>query len=338
MPTIRQLARLAGVSPAAVSLALRGKPGVSAATRARIQALADEYQYRLPAPLHPDLRGRFPTIGYVTLSLEAQGFAQILNGILEVGFRESVRVVPLRLHGDTSPDLGLALEVLIEQGIDGLLIRAMPGQEIPPPVVMELYSREIAVVCIDHVPADAPFDCVASDATAGGWSVVEYLYGLGHRDIAILRYSTDDTNVLAMMRAAKHFGMTARYVMLERSGMPDDVTAAFALPESPTAFVCQNDYGAALALIQARRRGVKVPQQLSIVGYGNYVLSGFCDPRLATVEAHNAEVGRRALTLLLQRIQARRLVGHYPPETILLPPELLPRETIAPPRRRPRRG
>lgn len=320
------------MSPAAVSLALRNKPGVSLATRQRIQALAAEYAYQIPAPVHAGLRGQYPTVGYIALSLESQGFVQVLRGILDVGFRESVRVVPLQLHEETARDISLAIEVLVEQGIDGLLLFCPLGQKIPPPVYYELISREIAVVCIDHVPASLPLDCVASDGAAAAWMMVEYLYELGHREVGILRFAPEDTHITTMMEAAKRYGMTARYVLLENSGMPEDMQAAFQLPGPlPTAFLCHNDYVAGYLLQLARRNGLRVPDALSIVGYGNYVLSKFCNPPLTTVELTYSEIGRQALSLLLKRIQERLPVGQYTPETVRIAPALLPRESCAPP-------
>jgi LacI family transcriptional regulator len=333
MPTIRQLAKLAGVSPAAVSLALRGLPGVSAATRQRIQELAATYQYRSSATSRADRPERYATIGYISTSINSQMYSLVLAGVLDLAFAESVRVVPLQLHDESVRDLSLAITVLVEQGVDGLLLYSTHADVLPAEILLDLASRDIAMVCIDLAPAARPLDRVSVESERVGHLAIAHLFALGHRDIAIIRYVPDDAHILAMVNSARRHGMTARCITLDvPEALPGLLTDIYRHQPLPTAFVCHNDYCATYALHFALHQGLQVPRDLSIVGCGNYLLASYSEPPLTTIDYHPHEIGQRALAILLQRMQAGKPIGQYQAQCVVVEPELILRQSCAPPR------
>ncbi|MHB9131225.1 MAG: substrate-binding domain-containing protein [Armatimonadota bacterium] len=333
MPTIRQLAQLAGVSPAAVSLALRDQPGVSAATRQRIKELAATYHYRIPPTNRVNHPTRYETVGYISTSIHSQMHSRVLAGVLDLAFTESVRVVPLQLHAGDVRDICLAIEVLAEQGVEGLLLYSNHADALPAQILFELASRDIAVVCIDIAPAAYPLDRVSVDGERVGELAIDHLFTLGHRDIAIIRYAPDDSHICAMVKYARQYGMAARCILLDvPEALPGLLTDTYHHQPLPTAFVCHNDYCATYALHFALHRGLQVPRDISIVGCGNYLLAGYSEPPLTTIDYHPHEIGQRALAGILQRIHERKSIGQYTAQTVVIEPELILRQSCAPPR------
>ncbi|MHB9024602.1 MAG: LacI family DNA-binding transcriptional regulator [Armatimonadota bacterium] len=335
MPSIRQLAQLAGVSTATVSLALRNNPKISAATRQRIQQLAKTYHYKVPHA-HPQFNSRFcGAIGCVVPSLSIPIDGRTVEAIEASAFADSYHVVILLTHGKIC-DTCLAIETLIEQHTDGLLINTTLLEPLPGDILLQAESQGIPLVLLNDTPATRPQDLVIFDYVQTGMLTIEYLFSLGHRHILYLGGKNPTSRDPVIAHAAQRFGMQCTMINASRSAEAIEcLTREFQRHPQPTAVVVIGDTVAPIAYRFARQAGLHVPRDLSIVGCGNTSGEWDLDPSLTTIDLHPEEVGRRAYALLRRRMREMQAGVHSTPETILIPPDLILRDSCAPPSRQP---
>lgn len=335
-PTLREVAEAAQVDPSTVSRALRPDTQrmVRPDTLARVLATAEMLGYRA----NPFARGlknqRSMTIGMLLPDLANPLFPPIVRGI-EDGLRDMGYVLIIaNTDRDQARERSL-VDALMARRVDGLILATA---ERSYPLLDELVAGGVPTVLVNRT-VDAPaVPTVSSDAHQGIGLAVRHLAELGHRRIAhvggpqsvstgFLRHqyytawlqslglSADNDLVVFADWFTKDLGARACTELLDR-------TTDF------TAIVAANDL-IALGCYQAlRRRGLKVPQDVSVVGYNG---SRWCDdvcPPLTSVHVPKYEVGRRASALLLETFGSRQTV----PARVLLPTTLDVRESTAPPR------
>lgn len=330
MITIRQLAKLAGVSPAAVSMALHDHPRIGAETRRRIQALAATHGYhRTVHGLAPGLARR-GTLGCIVPDVSAPFFSQALAGIIAAAFTAGYQIIPLPGRWDTQQTTQ-AMQALAAHGIDGLLL--YPGQlstPIPADVLLALISQGLPTVCISNAAVAHPLDRVTMDEERCGWLVIEYLYLLGHRRMVIVGAHRKHPRMVALGAAARHFGVD----LLRVEECPVRLTTERIMPvfthsSPPTALIGFDDAYAVKLVQFAAQQGWNVPRDISIIGCCNLRMP--LDPPLTTVELFPEELGHRAVILLLERLARMMDTESYHPITIRIRPLLIPGGTCAPP-------
>lgn len=323
-PTIYDVAERAGVSKSLVSLVLRDSPKVSPARRAAVERAIAELGYR-PSRLAASLAARRSrSIGVIIDDFENPWFVDLLAGmrraLADHGYHVSVADAALNAH------LGLsALEGFVSLDVDGVVIASEQS--------LDGAIRVPHVVAGNRTDPPAAADIVADDDTLGAAMAVEHLAGLGHRTIGHL---AADSGPGALRREAFLDACRARglqgvltaqaHPTSERAGR----TAADQLldhrPEL-TAVFAANDVMALGALSAARERGLRVPQDLSVIGYDDVPLAGSAYIDLSTVDNMSAEVGEAAAAALLDRIDG---AGPSEPVRRLIPPRLVARGTTGP--------
>lgn len=337
MPTIRQIAKLAGVSTTAVWFALRNKPGVSKATRQRIRKLAEAYQYQIQPVLPPEFQSRCGTLAFITSSISTSMASRILQGIHALAFSESYHVVPLQLREIDISHIHLAIETVIEQKMQGLLLWGNLPAPVPAEALFDLMSHDLPVVCINVTPTERPVDHVTINHDRVGQLAVEYLHTLGHRQIAFLGGIPHEPRTEAFLKYVRQYGMTLQRIACPNFEEIDEVlTETYRSHPLPTAFLCHSDFWAVRTQQYLARCGWQVPEDISVLGCGNYpLLAGYAFPPLTSIEEFPEEIGRRAIALLIQRIREKAPLGQDDPRTELIEPRLEIRESCGPPRNRP---
>lgn len=303
-PRISDVAAAAGVSASTVSLVLNDAPSrISAETRDRVRLAAREIGYR-PSSLARGLRTqRTWTIGMISDQIATTPFAgRMLAGAQDVAREQGYLLFLVDTGGDATIE-GDAIRALTAQQVDGMIYASMWHRVVPVP---------------DGLPQDAVFlDCrpevgthraVVPDDREGGAAATHELVSAGHRRIAYV--DTDETDVIASaLRHEGHLQVLAAagiepdprlHVRAETSarGGRRATDALLALPEDerPTALFCFNDRMAAGAYTSAHHHGLRIPQDLSIVGYDDQQLvAAEQDPPLTTVALPHYEMGRWAM-------------------------------------------
>jgi DNA-binding LacI/PurR family transcriptional regulator len=331
-PTIHDVASRAGVSKSLVSLAMRGSPKVSDASREAIMKAAAELGYRPNAAARSLADRRSRTVGVLVLDLHNPVFAEILDGIQsEVrGHGYSTMLV----SGDADPERERAeLDKLLEFQVEGLIL---VSHRLSPTGLRRI-AAEVPTVVVTRDDIHGPrIDTVSNDDVAGASLAVQHLIGLGHQRITHLSGGDNpaaagrEQGYRASMRAAS----LARRIRVLPGGLTDSAgyaaaVTAMADPSAPTALFVANDIAALGAIAAVQESGRSVPRDVSVVGYDGIALGALRTLSLTTVAQPLAAMGATAARRLFGRIDHPTEPAHH----IRVDSELVVRGSTARPRR-----
>jgi LacI family transcriptional regulator len=329
--TSRDIAREAGVSQPTVSRALRGDPRVADATAALVQATARRLGY-VPDPAGRSLSTRRTrTAAIVVADLANPFYPELVEALHEELGRAGYRAVLLNERTDSRHDDGVA--ALLRGGaVDGAIVATATLDE---PTRALLDSEPAPIVLLNRTVDDVERDVVVSDNRGGGALAAELLAGLGHERIGVVS-GPPATSTARDRDAGFAVALRERGIALDpglrragdyshRSGY-QWCLELLELAQPPTAIFCGNDVIALGALDAARRLGVAVPEQLSIVGFDDISLAGWESFRLTTVRQPLAAMAHEAARTLVWRIDA---ADGEPPRRTVFPTELIQRATTA---------
>ncbi|GAA4751820.1 LacI family DNA-binding transcriptional regulator [Modestobacter marinus] len=329
--TIAAIAAEAGVSVPTVSRVLNGRSDVAPHTRERVERLLRDHGYRR--------RGSRPTttarlIDLVFNDLDSPWAVEIIRGVEDAAHAEGVGTVVTAIHRRAS-DTRSWLDNLAGRNSDGAILVT---SDVDPSLHAELRRLHVPAVVID--PAGVPeLDVPTIGATnwAGGLTATEHLIGLGHRRIGLVA----GTPTLLCSRARQDGHRAA----LEAAGLTVDpalmrvgdfsheagfraATELLQLPEPPTAVVAANDQMALGAFEAVRRAGLRVPEDVSVVGFDDLPVAQWSSPPLTTVHQPLSEMGSLAARTVLRLVRGE----HLETPRLELSTRLVVRESTAPPR------
>lgn len=302
-PTIRDVAHRAGTSKSLVSLALSGSPKVSAASRERIERAARELGYRPNAAARSLSVRRSRTIGVLILDLHNPVFAEILDGV-QSELRQYGYSTMLVSGGDNPVHEQSEIEKLLEFQVEGLILISHRLAE----TVLRKVSSEVPTVIVTRDDIVAPgIDTVSNDDVAGMALAIDHLVSRGHTDIA---YLSGGDNPVANLRSRGYSdAMTEHGLAQHIRIIPGGLTEASGyrganevLRHRPTALCVANDIAAIGAIAAIDNAGLRVPEDLSVIGYDGITLGALRRINLTTVGQPLAELGRRAAERILDRV------------------------------------
>lgn len=341
--TIKDVARTAGVSVTTASVVLNGRPTaipVSDKTRRRVLAASAGMDYR-PNPFARSLRtGRSRTLGLLVTTIADPFTGEVTQSMdqaaRERGYRTLLMLTGLGLSTVGQPASGAHPG----QGfVDGaLLVGFQLVGYAPFPGVAARHRGMITAIANDP---DLPSFTMDMDARHGVHAALRHLCELGHRRLAMIydaRHLAMHTRRAAFDEFIRDTGLPALpgAIGAAESGYYEDGAVSterlLALPEPPTAIFAANDQLAIGALHAAWRRGLRVPNDLSIVGFDDIPMARYLTPPLTTMRQPMEEMGRRTTNALIDLLE-----GHAAPSPVadlVLRPELIIRDSTAPPRTR----
>ncbi|MEV8535340.1 LacI family DNA-binding transcriptional regulator [Streptomyces sp. NPDC051211] len=337
-PTIKDIARRAGVSESAVSFALNDRPGVSQETRARIRRVAEELGWQANSAARALSGARSGAVGMVlarpahTLGVESF-FLQLVSGIQEV-LSAARTALLFQVVEDLDAECAVYRRWWAEQRVDGVLVVDPRTQDPRPDLLARL---GLPAVAVGETDPSAPLSSVRADDAEAMTQVLDHLYGLGHRRITHIAglpgLAHTDRRIRALRRAADRRGLTAAEVRSVPTDYSDTEGAAatrrvLAEPRPPTALVYDNDVMAVAGAAVAAELGIPVPGRLSLVAWDDSALCRVTHPRLTALVRDTAGFGRLAAEELLAV-----LAGGPPRVREGEQPRLEPRESTAPPPR-----
>jgi DNA-binding LacI/PurR family transcriptional regulator len=324
--TMDDVAREAGVSRALVSLVMRESPKVSDERRARVVAAAERLGYRPNAMARGLASRRTRTIGVLLNDLQNPFFAEMTEGIFEAADELSYRL--LIGTGRRQPaGERRAVDSFFEHRSDGLLL-VSPRLSLTEILAI---GRTTPTVVVARPLRATHVDSITNDDLAGAALAVRHLADLGHRRITHIdggRGAGAAPRRTGYVREMKRLGLEPHVVpgeFTEAAG----VRGAEALLQAdalPTAVFAANDLVAAGALDRFEEAGLGVPEDISIIGYDNTFLAALHHMSLTTIDQPRPEIGRLALSTLVERIDGRTEAVHHRVE-----PSLVVRATTAPP-------
>jgi DNA-binding LacI/PurR family transcriptional regulator len=320
-PTLETVAARAGVSRSLVSLVLRGSPSVSAGRREAVLRAAAELGYRPNAAARVLAERKSNTVGVLLNDLRQPWFADMLDGLtpaLHVGGK-AILLGDGRI--DRMMDEALTWSFL-DLGVDGLVLA---GSSPVTATVVNVASKIPTVAVGGTDPGLPHVDVLANDNHLGGTRAVRHLLEFGHRRIGHISGLPSAAGVLRMQayRDAMRSAGLDGYLQVEAGDMTEEggYRAAVRLlsrsgTERPTAIFAANDLSCVGALSAAAALGVRVPEELSLVGFDNSSLARLRALWLTSVDGAAHAMGERAARMLLARMEhpdAARGVTLMPP-------------------------
>jgi DNA-binding LacI/PurR family transcriptional regulator len=325
---MEDVAREAGVSRALVSLVMRESPKVSDERRARVLAAAELLGYRPNAMARGLASRRTRTIGVLLNDLRNPFFAEMTEGIFEAAEELDYRLL---IGTGRRQQVGerRAVNSFFEHRTDGLLL---VSPRLPLTEILAI-GRTTPTVAVARPLSATHVDSITNDDLLGATLAVRHLAELGHRRITHIdggRGAGAAPRRTGYVREMKRLGLEPHVVpgeFTEAAGVraAESLLLADGLP---TAVFAANDLVAAGALDRFEDAGLRIPEDLSIIGYDNTFLAALHHMSLTTIDQPRPEIGRLALRTLVERIDGGRTQAvHHRVE-----PSLVVRATTAPPR------
>jgi LacI family transcriptional regulator len=338
LPTIRDVARLAGVSVPTVSGVLNGTRNVSKETSLRVRAAMDALDYH-PDQVARSLRSRrTQIIGFVIPDVTNPFFTDVLRGVEDVARKNVYSVILCNSNEDPAVERK-RLAMLYSRRVDGLLIAPTDFSS----VTERPLRRNFPMVYIDRIPPGFSGAAVVTDNVGAAYEATQYLISLGHRRLAIitgrLNISSGRDRLEGFRRALQEanlalpeehlrqgdFGLQSGYVQtLELMGLKNPPTAIFSCNNKMT-------LGLMRALSELR---IVCPEQVSVFGFDDFEWAANFSPRLSTVAQPTYELGRLAMEMLIQRMQStgqpgKDVTNYSEQQVITLKNELRPRDSTS---------
>jgi LacI family transcriptional regulator len=332
--TMVQIAKEAGVSTTTVSKVLNELPGVGTSTRARIRQLIEQHDYVQNHAARQLRKGQSGLIDLVIMRLEGGYDLGIMHGIQDALAERGQRLVVFATNEDETRER-LWLRRLLDQSTDGVLL-LLPYERIG--IANTLMAQHIPFVAIgDRNEPTTTFPTIGATIWLGGYTATEYLISLGHQRIGIITFPLHLTTSRARLAGYRE--------ALERAGIPIDPAliceGTYLLgdgvqqtrylldqPEPPTAIFAGNDAQAAGVYRVLYERNIRVPDQMSVIGFDDVMYTAQMSPPLTTIHQPLVEIGKMAANLLLRLIAGQQLESNH----VELSTSLVLRESCAAPR------
>ncbi|MDT7797068.1 MAG: hypothetical protein QOI78_501 [Actinomycetota bacterium] len=327
-PTMEDVAARAGVSRALVSLVMRNSPKVSATRRAAVLRAAEELGYQ-PHLMARSLASRTSTVlGVMVNDLRNAFFADIVEE-LDTAAQAAGFDLILNTGGRSPTREWNALHNLLSFRPAGIVLLS----PVVPASAIQVAAKQCPVVLVSRTARASTVDTVNDDGEAGSALAVDHLVGLGHRRIAHL----DGGGAAGAAQRRRGFESAMRGHGLEpivvRSEHTDvggenavrELLATYSRPDLPTGLVSGNDFNAVGAISALEEAGLRVPEDVSVVGYDNTSLAALRHVSLTTVDQSRKDMARLAFEALIERVRGERTE----PVRHLLHPSLVVRSTTA---------
>ena len=310
--TMKDVALKAKVSTATVSRALMNPDKVSQATRNRVEKAAREVGY-LPQPMGRNVkRNESRTILVIVPDICDPFFSEIIRGI-EVTAANHGYLVLIGDCAHQNQQEKTFIDLIITKQIDGMLLL---GSRLPFDASIEEQRNLPPMVMANEFAPELELPTVHIDSLTAAFDAVNYLYEQGHKRIGCIAGPEEmplcHYRLQGYVQALRRCGIMVDPQYIARGDFTFEAGSKamqqlLDLPQPPTAVFCHSDVMALVALSQAKRQGLKVPEDLSIIGFDNIDLTQFCDPPLTTIAQPRYEIGREAMLLLLDQMQGQHV-------------------------------
>ncbi|MFN2493067.1 MAG: LacI family DNA-binding transcriptional regulator [Pyrinomonadaceae bacterium] len=333
--SIKDIARVAQVSHPTVSRALSDSPLVKGETAERIRQIAASLGYRPSAIARSLATKKTKTIGVVVTSIADPFIADVISGLEEAANDHGYSV--FLANSNANPDREVkVVHSFHERRVDGILVTASRVGALYVPLLSQL---KVPIVLINNQHPDETDEFIYSvtiDNIKASIEVMRHLIGLGHRRIAYIGDRGGFQSDIERLAGYRQGLAVAKYPFLPElvvhgDGKPEGGGQAMgkllALTDPPTAVFCYNDMSALGALRVLNGRGIKVPEDLSLVGFDDLAIASYTSPLLTTVSQPKQQMGRIAMEMMI------KLLSHVDSKTnIKVDGELIIRESTAPPK------
>jgi LacI family transcriptional regulator, repressor for deo operon, udp, cdd, tsx, nupC, and nupG len=330
--SIKDIARAANVSHSTVSRALRNSPLVNFETAEQIRKIARDANFRISAVARSLATGRTNTVGVVVTTIADPFAAEVVQGIEEAANARGYSVILANSGANPEREMKV-VHSFEERRVDGILVTSSRVGNLYVPHLAEM---KVPIVLINNQHPEEFVYSVMIDNVAASEEATRHLIQLGHRRIAYLGdrggFQSESERCQGYKNALAAANLPCPPELVRQADSTPDgamqvVDDLLALKQPPTALFCYNDISAVGALLAARRHGLDVPNDLSVMGFDDLPLASYLCPTLTTIRQPMREMGRQATGILFHLLDggttenSRRVQG-----------ELIVRESTAAPR------
>lgn len=330
--SIKDIARIAGVSHSTVSRALRGSSLIPAVTTDRIRQIADELGYTASAIGRSLVSGRTEAIGVVVTSIADPFNGEVVAGLEEVANEQGLSVILATSQGLPEREISV-VKAFHSRRVDGIVVAS---SRVGSSYARMLADLQIPVVLLNNQHPDEFSYSVSIDNTQGAFDATDHLLQLGHRRIGYLGdrlgLHSDAERRTGFLKAMQLAGesVPAHFMLSGDGKMEGAYEVAIKLLASkggfPTALFCYNDMSAFGVMKAAKSMQISLPDRLSIVGFDDIQVAELVSPALTTVRQPKRELGARSMRLMMKLLN-----GEAAEKSALLPGELIIRGSTARP-------
>ncbi|MDX1909071.1 MAG: LacI family DNA-binding transcriptional regulator [Bacteroidia bacterium] len=312
--TIKDIAQALGISPSTVSRALRDLPDVNPATRHKVLEMARDIHYQRNHFAAGLVSNRSYLIGVVVPQIANYFFSTVISGIQEIAWQHQYRVIICESKHEPARE-ELDLQALVSMRVDGILIAPLQEREGPEDAayIRRLIEQETPVVCFDRQRDELMCPVVLMDDYKAAFDATAYLIKTGCRRIGHL--GADPVLQVARLRRAgyeaalRQYGLPVREAWIRQTGFKAetarrDANSLMSGAERPDALLCINDLVAIGATSEIKSMGLRVPDDVSIIGFYDSPVASLMDPPLTMVHQPALEMGHAAMNLLLSEMKA----------------------------------
>ena len=333
--TIKTIAKELGVSTSTVSKALKDSHEISSDTKEKIQAYANLYNYK-PNHLALQLRNqKTKVIGVILPKIVHHFFSTVIMGI-EEGANEKGYNIMVCFSNESYKKEVETLKVLSNGSVDGIIVsianETLKNKDFKH--FTDLVAEEIPLVLFDRVVDEILCDKVVVDDVGAGYKATKYLLDNGAKKIALIT-TPNHVNVGALRRQGYEKALIENYIKTdpsliveidENQDIKDQIEKVF--DKDIDGVFAVNEIYAANSMKIAKERGLNVPNDLSVIGFTDGLISEYSSPTITTMAQHGFTMGKQAVELLIEKIEKE--TEAYKPKKIVISSDLKLRESTKP--------
>ncbi|HCT3783045.1 TPA: ribose operon transcriptional repressor RbsR [Proteus mirabilis] len=330
MATMKDVARLAGVSTSTVSHVINNNRYVSEGIRAKVNHAIATLNYA-PSALARSLKMNCTrTIGMLVTASNNPFYAEVVRGVERSCYEQGYSLILCNTEGDYER-MDTSLETLLQKRVDGLLLMCTEARA-PSSEVLNRYPR-LPMVMMDWSPFEYSCDIIQDNSLLGGELATNYLIEKGFTDIACIAGPQDKLpakhRLQGYYNAMQQAGLPIRKELVltsdfEFAGGFSAMQTLLSLPIQPQAVFTCNDAMAVGAYQAIYQKGLRVPDDISIVGYDDIDLASYMIPPLTTIHQPKDELGKLAVSQLLRRMEDIEAQANL----LVLTPKLIERGSV----------
>jgi len=330
--TIHDIAKKLNLSASTVSRSLQDKPVISVATRLLVQRTAEEMGYR-PNIQAANLRTRRTnTIGVIVPLINRHFFSSVISGIEEIAYNQGFTVTISQSNDKFEKECKIA-HTLFANRVDGVILSI--GMETNTFDHLKLFSdRNIPMVFFDRVVDEIDSHKIVVDDFGGGYRATQHLISQGAKTVAHiggpLLLKIYENRQKGFCDALKDAGLKVNETLIVNNSLTreDGILAISKLMQNelkPDAVFCANDTVALSVIMYLKENGIKVPEDIAVVGFSNEPFSEVVTPSISTIKQPGFLMGQKAAKLIIQQILYDKENPTY--QTIVMPTELIIRDS-----------
>ncbi len=330
MATIKDVARLAGVSTTTVSHVINKTRFVAEATQEKVLNAVDELNYAPSAVARSLKCNTTRTIGMLVTQSTNLFFSEVISGVESYCYRQGYTLILCNTGGIYEKQRDY-IRMLAEKRVDGILVMCSDLTE----ELSEMLDRHPSIpkVVMDWGPESSQADKITDNSEEGGYIATKYLIDNGHTDIACLSGHFDKLackeRIVGFRRAMAEANIPVNEDWILEGNFECDTAVLVAdkitaMEKRPTAVFCFNDTMALGLMSRLQQNGIKIPDDVSVIGYDNIELAEYFSPPLTTIHQPKRRVGKNAFEILLERIKDK----DHEKRIFEMQPELVVRNTV----------